>query len=324
MKRILASMISGFLALALLWPAAAQAQAQASTPPLNLSNAGRELAFVWQESAFGDRIEPHAALLIPVRVEGLDKTLYMQFDLGASSTVLMKDMVESLGARVPGLTTGEDGAIEHFAFTMGDVQARADKVRVVDAHSHNSIAWDDPDRIDIIGTIGADLLTGRVLAIDYPRNRIFVGAAVPEGLVPADQMQPFMVTPRGVVLTGMMIDDQPRMIMLDTGSSAFALLTGHDDWMSKTDGGAGEATFPVNSWGRTLTVHAAPTRSVARFGDTVVPLGEVAYIEGVSTAQADAMRASGMAGMTGNRLFVDKVLVLDAAHSTYAVVDGRR
>lgn len=297
--------------------------ALAQTSELVLSHEGQEVPFRWLEAKFGDRTEPHAALLLPVRIEGVSKTLYMQFDLGAPSTVLMKSKIESLARRLPRLAIGSEGRVARFGFSMGDVQAEARGVRVHDDGPGEGIAWDDADRIDVIGTVGADLLRGRVLAINYPRNRIFIGASAPEGLVPAGQMIPFVFTPRGVILTGMVVDGEARNIMLDTGSSAFALLIGHEEWLTRTDGGAGAVSFPVNSWGRTLTAHVAPTRSVATFGDTRVPLGEVAYIEGVDAAQANAMRASGMGGMTGNKLFVDRILVLDAVHSTYAVVASR-
>lgn len=303
--------------LGLSTPALAQA------PQMALWNDGREFAFQWQSARFGDRTEPHAALIVPVLVEGASKTLYMQFDLGAPSTVLMQDKLESLAARLPTITAGADGSVARFVFSMGQVQAEATNVRVVQGVSTGGITWDDPDRIDIIGTIGADLLRGRVLVIDYSRNRIFVGDAAPEGLAAADQTMPFVFTPRGVILTGMVIDGEAKNIMLDTGSSAFSLLTSQDDWLVKTDGGTGETSFPVNSWGRTLTAHVAPTRSVARFGDITIPLGEVAYIEGTDAAQANAMRASGMGGMTGNKLFVGRILVLDAVRSIYAVAAPR-
>jgi len=316
MVRVLSWANGLFVAAAMLLSTPALAQ----SPELVLSGTGGSAPFQWQEARFGDRIEPHAALLLPVSVEGSPKTLYMQFDLGAPSTVLMKDKLDSLMDRLPGVTVGADGRVERLSFAMGEVQAEARQVRVHDAGSSDPIRWDDPDRVDIIGTVGADLLRGRVLVIDYPAHRIQVGDAVPEALAARAQMQPFIFTPRGVILTGMAIDGEARNIMLDTGSSAFALLISRDEWLTMTDGGAGETRFGVNSWGRTLTAHVAPTRSVASFGDTVVPLGEAAYIEGVDEAQANAMRASGLGGMTGNKLFVDRILVLDAVRSAYAVV----
>jgi hypothetical protein len=302
---------------------AVSAPALAQSPELVLEGHGGDAPFQWQEARFGDRLEPHAALLLPVHIEGVPKTLYMQFDLGAPSTVLMKDKLDSLMERLPGLSVGEDGRVDRFAFTMGEVRTQARQVRIVDAGSTDPVRWDDPDSVDVIGTVGADLLRSRVLVIDYPGHRIIVGDAVPADLAGVAQFQRFIFTPRGVVLTGMVIDGEAKNIMLDTGSSAFALLIGQEEWLAKTDGGAGAVSFPVNSWGRTLTAHVAPTRSVAAFGDTIIPVGEVAYIEGVDAAQANAMRASGMGGMTGNKLFVDRILILDAVHSTYAVVAPR-
>ena len=97
--------------------------ALAQSPQLALQNDGREFGFLWQAAQFGDRTEPHAALIVPVQIEGAPKTLYMQFDLGAPSTVLMKDKLDSLTARLPGLAVGADGAVSRFVFSMGDVRA---------------------------------------------------------------------------------------------------------------------------------------------------------------------------------------------------------
>lgn len=301
-------------AMALALPSLAAAQ----SGPLVLSNADRAFDFDWAPARFGDREEPHAAMLIPVRIEGCGKALFMQFDLGAPSTVLLRNMAEGLAAQTSALTIQPDGAVPSLTFTMGEVLAVAGPVRLVDTGSEATVACDQPDRRDIIGTIGADLLKDRVLVIDFPRERIFVGSEAPAaqaGLA----MKPLMLTRAGVILTGVVIDNQTKNIMLDTGSSAFSLLTSQADWTAKARPGAAETTFPVNSWGRTLTAHTTATDSVVRFGEVEIPLGEVSYMEGVSDAQVRAMEASGMAGMTGNKLFVDRVLVLDGVGGTYGV-----
>lgn len=294
---------------------------------LSLANINREVEFRWVSSTFGDRIEPHSAIIVPVRIEGSPKTLYMQLDLGTPSTVLKANMVASLAERLGGFTVVGDGSKRHVgdvAFTLGEVRIRAARVGIRDGSATAGVAWDDPDRIDVIGTIGSDLLDGRVLALDYPRERLFVGDAIPAALVPAGPMFSFSFAERRVILDDVMIDEEPRRIMLDTGSSAFALLTNEAEWSRMSNGGQGATRFSVNSWGSSVTAHVAPTASVARFGDTVIPLGSVAYIEGISGMQTMMMRASGMGCMTGNKLFLDKVLILSAPTLTYAVVEPGR
>lgn len=290
---------------------------------LSVSNLNREVEFQWVPTRHGERMEPHSAIIIPVQIEGSPKTLYMQFDLGTPSTVLKKNMADSLAARLPGFAVVNEGGQSHVAnmtFTLGDVRVEAARVNIRNVGSSTGIAWDDPERIDVIGTIGADLLDGRVLVIDYPRARIFIGDAPPAGLAAPAQPLPFTFDQRRIILDGVTINGDPRRIMFDTGSSAFALLTYRDDWLALTGGGTGASSFGVNSWGTTLTANVAPSPYDARFGDTVIPLGSAAYIEGTSPLQNAAMRASGMGGMTGNKLFLEKVLLLDSRTLTYAVI----
>lgn len=315
------ALIASLLAcLIMACPAGAQI---ATSGPLMVSNLNREVEFRWVPTRHGERMEPHSAIIVPVHIEGSPKTLYMQFDLGAASTVLKKNMADSLAARLPGFAVVTDGGQSHVAnlgFTLGEIRIEAPRVNVRNVGSATGVAWDDPDRIDVIGTIGADLLEGRVLVIDYPRARIFIGDAPPPGLGAPDEPLPFTFDQRRIILGGVTINGDPRRIMFDTGSSAFALLTHRDDWLALTDGGAGASTFGVNSWGATLTANVAPSPYDARFGNTVIPLGAVAYIEGMGAAQSAGVSASGMGGMTGNKLFLEKVLLLDSRTLTYAVI----
>ncbi|WP_223677387.1 hypothetical protein, partial [Escherichia fergusonii] len=60
----------------------------------------------WASSTFGDRVEPRAAVLLPVRFDGLDKTFYAQFDLGAKATVFYGKTLAAIAAKAPALKPG--------------------------------------------------------------------------------------------------------------------------------------------------------------------------------------------------------------------------
>ncbi|GAB3821650.1 hypothetical protein GCM10028895_24230 [Pontibacter rugosus] len=42
-----------------------------------------EVPFTWMVDTLKDKINPNAAMLLPVTIPGSSKTFYMQFDLGA-------------------------------------------------------------------------------------------------------------------------------------------------------------------------------------------------------------------------------------------------
>jgi len=98
------------------------------------------------------------------------------------------------------------------------------------------------------------------------------------------------------------------------------LLTDEASWL-RLSGGRNRRTFGVNSWGKTLTAHVADTPAQITLGGQVLPLRQVCYIEGASAMQNLLMRFSGMGGMTGNELFLDKLLILDARESRYWLLD---
>ena len=273
----------------------------------------------WASSKFGDRVEPRAAVLLPVRFEGLDKTFYAQFDLGAKSTVFYGKTLAAAAARAPTLQTDAKGKLAGpLAFTIGEIKASIPDPKVRADIGDPNIAWDDPESIDLIGTIGVDLLEDRVLTVDFKAMRLSVGVAA----MPAtSQWSPMTLKSRWVLLDAT-LEGRPTKLLLDTGSSAFSLLIDKARWSELTTGQDAES-FPVNSWGKKLMAHTAPTQARVVIGGLDTPLGDATYIEGTSVTQGLMMRATGMGGMTGNRLFFDRILILDAPGGRYAVLEPK-
>ena len=60
-----------------------------NAPPstMTIVSNGEPFNFIWSAEKVNDKIEPHAALLVPVTIPRVDRTFYMQFDTGAPSTV---------------------------------------------------------------------------------------------------------------------------------------------------------------------------------------------------------------------------------------------
>lgn len=291
----------------------AQAQDRLSVAP-----PGGSAPMRWASSKFGDRVEPRAAVLLPIRFDGLDKTFYAQFDLGAKSTVFYGKTLAAIADRAPALKPGPKGELGAVSFTIGDVRASIEKPKVRADIGDANIEWTNPESIDLIGTIGVDLLEDRVLTVDFKAMRLSVGVAA----MPAtSQWSPMTLKNRWVLLDAT-LEGKPTKLLLDTGSSAFSLLIDKARWSEMTTGQDAES-FPVNSWGKKLMAHTAPTQARVVIGGLDTPLGDATYIEGTSVTQGLMMRATGMGGMTGNRLFFDRILILDAPGGRYAVLEPK-
>lgn len=58
--------------------------------------------------------------------------------------------------------------------------------------------------------------------------------------------------------------------------------------------------------------------------NTTLPLHSVTYIEGASSAQVERMLKAGIGGMTGNKLFLHYVLILDTKNQQFGVLSSLR
>lgn len=78
-----------------------------STPPneLTVSNLGQPFEFTWDGMTFNGEYYPHTAMLVTIRIPGVDRKFYMQFDTGTPSTVLYYNPILSINEKFDNLIT---------------------------------------------------------------------------------------------------------------------------------------------------------------------------------------------------------------------------
>lgn len=289
---------------------------------LTLDAPAGSVEWQWAAADFGGQREPHSAILVPVRLAGVERQLYMQFDLGTPSTVFLIERIDALNDRQAGLRLGRDAdnqpLLQDVSLQVGTLGLRLASARLVARAAGSEPDWSDPEARIIIGTLGSDLLDGRVLVLDYQHQRLEVAPRLPErfAAVPAHAMS---LSERRVLLSAEM-EGRPLQLMFDTGSSAFALLTSESSWKRLATPGRPTRQFAVKSWDRQLIAHVAPTEARITLGGHALPLQQVSYIDGSDWKQVLAMRLSPMGGMTGNKLFIGKQLLLDAPAAQYRLI----
>ena len=247
----------------------------------------------------------------------------MQFDLGAPYSLFYLDAIEDIRERYGvslQLEMDEEGeaSLVQVAFRAGDLPIFCDRVRVRDLAG----AGLDPGLENegaVIGTLGADLIEDRILVIDYPAGTLTLSGEIPAGLPGPDALMPMRFRERRVLLPAV-VAGKETTLLFDTGSSAFELLTSRRIWRRLARSDAAEEIIPVSSWSDTLVAHRVATDARIALGGADLPLQRVTWIEGTGLMQNLLMRISGMGGMTGNRLFVDRILLLDLREERFALV----
>lgn len=263
--------------------------AVSTSAQLRLPKEDQSVKFSWLSDTINHKPEPYSAMLIPVKLNGCPKVFYMQFDLGAPHSLLYSDQLKKILAKYPKTDTN--------TFV---------------------IAKDGNKNASIIGTIGEDIIDGKTLVIDYPKHELSILIKIPDNLSKKTKLSSFMLV-KGSILLPATLDGKQTILFFDTGSSAFELLTSKATSDQLAIPNTATESYPVKSWGRTLTANTRPSADSLAMALQKLPIKKVTYIDGASDSQVQQMLKLGIGGMIGNKLFLDSILVIDTKNKKFGI-----
>jgi hypothetical protein len=279
-----------------------------------------KVPLIWKGDSINGQWEHYAAILIPVKLEGCPKQFYMQFDLGAPYSIFYKNKLEAIKRRYPLKMQLPDSAVikKEFSFRAGKTNILAREM-ILRQLGTTQINW-EKNAIEIIGTLGMDFIGNKTILIDYPNKKIAIGYTIPakQGFTLTD----FIYTNRSIILPAL-IKGKQTMLFFDSGSSAFELLTNKETAARLAVNGATPANYTVTSWGKPLSAVSYASADSIEIAAVKIPLNRVTYIEGASDAQVNRMMKIGIGGMTGNKLFLHSILVLDIKNKRFGILNGK-
>ncbi len=286
-------------------------QVQLSTNPYKLN-------FVWQQDSSNGFHEPHAAMLVPVKLAGCPKQFYMQFDLGAQKTIFYRPVWNAIQEKYPSVYRVADTSkvLPELTLQFQKTVINLKAIDLIEA-GNKSIDWSDNARI-IIGTMGSDWLHDRTVMINYPGKEIVLNYTVPAK--DTSLMTGFTYVQKSILLP-VIIKGKKTVLFFDTGSSAFSLLTSKETALAMAGKNATALRYPVQSWGRTMYANRLPSSDSVEVNNLKIPFENVTYMEGASESQVNRMLQLGIGGMTGNKLFLKHRLVLDTRGRKFMVIE---
>ncbi len=289
---------------------------QRFSPPenyLSVSGEVRDVSVRW----IHDGENSYSALLVPVKITGIDRTFFMQLDSGSPVTVFYKTSLQSIhenSDKVGWKIT--DPMRVALTFTIKDLRITSDNFKLIDYG--NKISLNDPDTVNIIGTIGTDLLEKRIIILDFRNNLCSFMEAVDEVGFSA-----FKFRKRRILLPAK-LGDQNIQLLYDSGSSGYGLITDKASWDRFRIPKGKIKTEKGNSWGKELQVISAPADEKIKIVGNDFTLKEITHITGMSKIQILLMQSSGMNGMTGNSLFLNSKMTLDCRNEKFRIEQYNR
>jgi hypothetical protein len=247
-------------------------------------------------------IADKAAMLVTLTVG--DKPLEFQLDTGIPVTVIAESGAEKHGIEYRFDET--DGS----AFT-----APVDLELAGERYPQRQVFIKPNISPEPAGSVGLDLLMGKIVVFDFPGGRFCVREANDPGV--AALMESSAFTPVDVRDGKLFIDieigdERLEDVFFDTGASAFPLHVDLPVWQRLTGRNGAEVSntrWQVRSWGTTVNFVGAPALGEMAVGGARIARPTVFYLEEKPESFKDWPFP--VQGLIGNVPFLDQVVVLD-------------
>jgi len=281
------------------------------------------IPFLWKADSVNAKWEPHTAMLIPVKLKHCPALFFMQFDLGSPYSVLYKNKLAAIQAQYPAAISLQEnaGSLLNFSFRAGAVPVLANEIAVKQFDS-SALDWNNKKSMEVIGTIGADLIDGKTVIIDYPGRQLIISAAIPAKRMKGLTLSSFIYAGKKILLPAK-VQGKETLLYFDTGSSMYELLTDKTTCLSLALPGSEFVQSRVRSWDKYLTANSIAANGSIETGGKTIPIQYATFIEGTSTAQVEQMKKTGIGGMTGNKIFLNYKLVIDTKNKKFGLIGSR-
>ena len=247
-------------------------------------------------------------LLLPTHFPGNPETYYLQFDTGSHYTVFYSNSIKSIK---------EISIINEKAkasFFVGNTEISSNQFKIFKTKKS-----DEKDSIQIIGTIGADILENRKTIINFKENKVVFNL----NQIPSEfrnQLFDFKFKKRKIIINGILKGEE-RKFLYDSGTSAYEFLTYKEEWQNLKTPNSKINIEKAQSWNNVLTTYTTDCKENIQFKNLKIPVKQVTYVEGFSDAQFSMMKFSGMTGMLGNKIFLNNSIFIDCGDKKIGIID---
>ncbi|MBW3523462.1 hypothetical protein [Chryseobacterium sp. NKUCC03_KSP] len=241
-------------------------------------------------------------MLLPVHFQNDPTTYFMQFDTGSPNTLFYENSLAIFKNKKEIKTQ----------FTIGNTEVSSDRFKIISVSQNN-----DKDPIQIIGTIGSDLLDQNKTIINFKEDHVvFNLSKEPENV--GNTKLDLKFKKRKIIIFGI-LDGKEEQFLYDSGTSAYELLTNKENWEKLKSANSKPFVEKARSWERTLTSYTSRSNHIIKFRKKELLLSEVTYVEGFSKTQYMLMKFSGMTGMLGNKIFLNNSIYIDCKEDKISI-----
>ncbi len=281
----------------------------------------KPIEFEWTEDTYGDYIEKHDIIKIPVKIGNLPYQFYFQLDTGAPTTLIYETPLKTLMEIDNRLSiTKKDGKsyLKELSLLIGGSKMELKTVKVHPNYG-GVINRSDTLKQQKIGSIGADLLNKFVTEIDFKNQFIKFYKKKENWMGEKRDFQKFDFSGRRFMLP-CKIDGKGHELFYDSGSSAFGLITTRGRYRKYSKKETKEIFYDAARWGDALPIKHKATTKTMKMSGLEIPLKRVSYVDMYASFQGIISPFTNIGGWLGNKPFLDYSLILDAPNEEFVIL----
>lgn len=277
---------------------------------------------LWKSDSIGDNFIEKTALYIPVKLNGINKEVHMQFDIGSPTTILYGNTLEAFAENNPSIN-GKIVKIEdqrtyfHGARLVlnNNIALTAKKLPVIKYGS---------DFIDtsfsVIGSTGYDFIGDNILVLDFKTDKYALTDSLNRDLRKKVKYIDNPDLEKFPVILPFRFGNKKIRLMYDSGSSLFPVLTGTNRLNKLSRATNIDTTFfgSLNSWGNQQKFYRIKDAKRIYFNEQ-----NLGNIDVYGCEDLNKLKLTGryLYGITGNRLFEDKTIIIDRKNNKFGIVE---
>jgi len=285
------------------------------------------IPFSWEGDTISGKYFDKLAITIAVSLDILPNKFNMQFDLGATSTVIYGNSIKPYLEKYDEFKNKIDTTLTFWIqsqknFKFKNINLKLGTVLFENVNIGHYKGFGDSISVDSmntksekhIGTIASDIFQDKVLIIDYSNRRICINKVLPKQFSKVN-FQSYLIKD-GRIKIPLNINDKEENLLFDTGSSLFALMT-TEDRANKISNNKIVDSLKISSWGEFYMVYGRNVNSTIKFGQQQLKPATVFYDK---LNKFDRFYdEEKIWGITGNAYFLNNIVIIDYKNKRFGV-----
>lgn len=285
------------------------------------------IPFNWEGDSISGKYFDKLAINIPVTLDNLPHKFNMQFDLGATTTVVYGNSIKpylekynELKNKIDTTLTFRIQSQKNFKFKSVNLKLGAVIFKNINIGHFKGFGENIPlDSMNTksekhIGTIAPDIFQDKILIIDYPNKRICITKELPRQFSKVN-FQTCLIED-GRIKIPLNINNKEENLMFDTGSSLFDLMT-TEARADKISNNVIVDSLKISSWGEFNMVYGRTVNSTIKYGQQQLKPATVFY-DRINKFDRFYDEEK-IWGITGNAYFLNNIVIIDYKNKRFGV-----